>query len=749
MPLLPLLALLGVLPLLGVLAGTPALPVLWMDPWASAEGGANANASAGVRLALEDLDRQAVLLGEYRLRLRVVPSQCDLSADLKSLFDALREGPKYRLLLGGACPPVAAQLARALPALRMLQVSYDGETSGGGKRNGNVFGVAPSDRAVRRATARLLGRWGPTRVGLVAPRDDAEMTEDLTSQMDTRPVSTATLPDPDCRGLLEMKERDVGVVVILVGLLRADEDWPARVFCCASRLGMLSGRHRWIVAGGDPTRRSASRLPGCTARDLTAAADGAIWLYHTAVGLSEDPPVSGRTPVQRHPVIWPTSLQAYAYDAVRVAALALTRAAETRHDGGDVGEEDAIRDLRSALARTRFRGRTGSVSFRRGRRSSSVRVVQTRGSVAVPVGEFDVDADRLRLSEPQLKFKDWDTPTGHADDVGVLVYGILSAVAAVTAVISLTVLCAPRRRSSREATGTTMTAVFLSAASVVAGGPHGDLLDRQTARALCLLRACLLCASHTLASSWLMSQWWRRSSGRARVPSSWRLAVVLTTVDVLLMAWQAAQPWQGHVSASEGRGGGVDGWTAAVFAYKAPLLVCGFFISCLAPRQKVACARPAHEGAACLLWASAWAAVALSPLPEWRVSDAAALACDLLVVAGVFVAEFLRRRSGPPAEAVDSEDGDAEDRREPGRRRVAELDARLQALSAELRQAEPDPRRTANDDATSSYDGDDDNDVNAPELVRRRLSLRLPILHLSYLPAVGGVSASSSSHFDL
>ncbi|XP_077576270.1 uncharacterized protein LOC144198910 [Stigmatopora nigra] len=301
-----------------------------------------------------------------------------------------------------------------------------------------------------------------------------------------------------------------------------------------------------------------------------------------------------------------------------------------------------------------------------------------------------------------------------------------------------------------------MTAVFLSAASVVAGGPRGHLLDRRTTDALCLLRACLLCASHTLSSSWLMSQWWRSSSGPARVPSPWRLAVVLTAADVLLVAWRAAQTWQGD---------GVDGWTAAVFAYKAPLLVCGFFISRLAPGQKAACARPAHRGAACLLWASAWAAVAFSPLPEWRVSDAAALACDLLVAAAVSVSELPRRCSGPPAAAsrrrlfrgrfrrrrpVDSEDDeaeddDAEDRREPGRRRVAELDAQLQALSAELRQAESDPRQ--NGETTSSPDGDDD--VNAPELVRRRLSLRLPILHLSYLPAVGGVSASSSSHFDL
>ncbi|XP_017260205.2 gamma-aminobutyric acid type B receptor subunit 2 [Kryptolebias marmoratus] len=38
-------------------------------------------------------------------------------------------------------------------------------------------------------------------------------------------------------------------------------------------------------------------------------------------------------------------------------------------------------------------------------------------------------------------------------------------------------------------------------------------------------------------------------------------------------------------------------------------------------------------------------------------------------------------------------------------------------------------------------------DQNRPEDVRRRLSVQLPILHMSYLPIIGGVSTSSSSLF--
>nr|XP_020514423.1 gamma-aminobutyric acid type B receptor subunit 2-like isoform X1 [Labrus bergylta] len=38
-------------------------------------------------------------------------------------------------------------------------------------------------------------------------------------------------------------------------------------------------------------------------------------------------------------------------------------------------------------------------------------------------------------------------------------------------------------------------------------------------------------------------------------------------------------------------------------------------------------------------------------------------------------------------------------------------------------------------------------DINSPEHMQRRLSVQLPILHHSYMPVIGGVSASSSSLF--
>ncbi|XP_061531329.1 gamma-aminobutyric acid type B receptor subunit 2-like isoform X4 [Phycodurus eques] len=368
-----------------------------------------------------------------------------------------------------------------------------------------------------------------------------------------------------------LQQLDVRIVVIV--LTRADEDSLARVFCCASRLKMFGARHRWMVAGAEPTWRSGVRVPGCASRDVTAAADGAIWLLSTHVAHSDTPGVSGRTrrdferaylrEVRLRPGLRASPLAAYAYDAAWAAAIALSRLTEALerrrkfHRNADVGEEEATGALRDAVARTHFQGVTGPVSFRRGRRRSSVHVFQTQGSAGVTVGELDTTTDQLRLSERLLKFKGPSSvPDGGIRErrrVGGLVYGVLSAVATVTAAVSLGVLCgaaAKRRRlgdgsaasttASRDAPMTTTMAVFLSASSVVAAGPDGDdFLARETADALCSLRACLLCASHTLASASLLAQTWRRASGGGEVPSAFSLAILMTSVDALLLcAWQ-------------------------------------------------------------------------------------------------------------------------------------------------------------------------------------------------------------------
>lgn len=51
-----------------------------------------------------------------------VVSQCDPAKALKALFDTMWAGPRYLLVFGGVCSPVTTLVARALPALSLVQV---------------------------------------------------------------------------------------------------------------------------------------------------------------------------------------------------------------------------------------------------------------------------------------------------------------------------------------------------------------------------------------------------------------------------------------------------------------------------------------------------------------------------------------------------------------------------------------------------------------------------------------------------
>ena len=126
--------------------------------------------------------------------------QCDPARALRALFDAMWAGPRYLLVFGGACPPVTSLVARALPALHLLQVSSPVhrlnlftcshvhmftcspgpcplvfQVSFGApppnlsnrKLYGNHFSTVPSDRVLTMAAVKLLQRYRWRRVGVL------------------------------------------------------------------------------------------------------------------------------------------------------------------------------------------------------------------------------------------------------------------------------------------------------------------------------------------------------------------------------------------------------------------------------------------------------------------------------------------------------------------------------------------------------------------------------------------------------
>ncbi|XP_061737765.1 gamma-aminobutyric acid type B receptor subunit 2-like isoform X2 [Nerophis ophidion] len=700
------------------------LPVLWMRP-AGQGGGVNGT----VQQALRDLKKQAPPLGNYELQLHAVDSQCDASADLKALFDAMWAGPEYRLLFGGACPAVTPLLARALPALRMVQVTF---SAPGRKWYRNTFSTAPSRRAVNRAAVKLLQRYRWTRVGIIAQEASSEMAEDLSRQLmkaRLELVSMATLHHNACTGLMDMKERDVHVFIVLAP---SDEDSVSQVFCCASRLKLSASGHQWVVVGGgDPGWRSGSRVSVCTWNEVMAVADGAIWLQMT--GVVDTPRLPGRTPqevlhLQQRAKVNP--LHAFAYDAVWVAALALSEATEAvkrREKHASVGEEEVMRALHDAVKRIRFDGVTGSVSFRDGDRVTSITVLQSQGEDLVMVGEFLGDAQHLQLAEHLLKFKD---PT-------------------------------PMHEEPR----------------------HANVLLRMVA-AVAVVRLWLLSLGQTLGFSAVFTPTWRHFSPGGVVLPPCYVASILALLDVfVLTTWQIVDPLRRVVmrprpqgdpapldvvswSPSDGcSSNNMEEWTTFIYAYKAALLGVGCFVAWNIRRRSTGLAFSMSAVAAVsVAGACAWPLLAHNPSLHFCVTSVLVLACDLLVLAVMFRVRIgqLHGGGGGATKGGATRDEAAEGLNRRLKQERAELDARIDtlchALEAELAQSATGSsgcsplKSCVRDDSVPAAEAgsevmENPADVNAPDLVRRRLSVQLPILHHSYLPVIGGVSASSSAHF--
>ncbi|KAK5604842.1 hypothetical protein CRENBAI_008928 [Crenichthys baileyi] len=452
-----------------VLAGVRhPLPVLWMMPVNSGMGMENLTARVvpAIRMALQDLERQAAPLGNYEVRLQLLDSQCDPAKALKALFDTLWAGPRYLLMLGGVCPPVTALIARSLPALSLLQVSFVAPSPDLSNRkwHRHLFSTAPSVRPANMAVVKLLQRYRWRRIG-VFTQDRPGLTElvlkepfqlqemnllqmrkDLIRQLlktDIQLAASESFSEDPCSSLKKLKvdPEDLQIKKVLLhqvtvgsGFIEAVLDEDVRiiigqfedgslteVFCCAYRLNLFGPRYQWILAAEGPSGWRLGWQPsGCSVNSLLMAAEGSFRVQIKQFSSTNSPGVSGRTPqnylesylkhvIQEGSEVSP--LHAFAYDAVWVAARALVQVTEAVKLRGKslrnvtVSEEEEVKMLLEAVKNTQFEGVTGPVSFRNGERTAVVELIQFQGDSGVLVGEFNTSNQQVRLITQLLKFK--------------------------------------------------------------------------------------------------------------------------------------------------------------------------------------------------------------------------------------------------------------------------------------------------------------------------------------------------------
>ncbi|XP_040020912.2 gamma-aminobutyric acid type B receptor subunit 2 isoform X5 [Gasterosteus aculeatus] len=767
------------------------LPVLWMMPAGSVSGGGNlqAGVATAVRLALEDLKKQAAPLGDYEIQFHELDSQCDSAESIKALFDAMWVEPNYLLLFGGVCPSVTALIARSLPALNLLQVSFSDSSPSLSNRKwyGNLFSTVPSDRVLNQATVKLLQRFKWTRVGVISQEQPrlSEVKKDLSRQLlkaDIQVVSSESFSDNVCSSLKRLKERDVRVIIG-----HFEEESVSEVLCCAYRLNMFGARYQWLVVdGGTSGWRFEKQVPGCTANSLLMAADGSIKMQMRRLGNTKTPGISGRTPqdyqdsyvrrlTQEGSKVSP--LHSFAYDAVWVTAKALTQVMEavkhrekysSRRNVSLSGEE-VQKTLLEAVKQTQFEGVTGSVFFRNGERMAAIDLIQFQGSSGVSVGDFSTSTQQLRLVNHLLKFpgpgptRDRTLVVVQRQHVSFLLYGIISSAAAGTIFITLallffTAICRKHRPltlSDGSEDELLLLGVLMSSSSILVSGLDGATWSLWTSELLCSVRLWTVSLGHTVGFSVLFIRTWRlHSLCSVRHKPAGRVLLLLLLLDVsLLSTWQTVDPLRRvELQLRPQALGCLLAWSVRSPGRPQPLTQCVVAVTTFSVSGLLASLLTAHN-----------------PPLQLGVSGVLVLCCNLFVLGWLFGPKFLYG---------DDELGDKEEEEVRGRSlsglnlqlwsHNAQLDSDIETLRLQLCEAtQPKLQRGTrgrdsagglrsvtwshaaqvfSEERSPAWDPLSPDGINSPEHVRRRLSVQLPILHHSYLPA-GGVRASSSRMF--
>ncbi|XP_042370383.1 gamma-aminobutyric acid type B receptor subunit 2-like, partial [Plectropomus leopardus] len=240
-------------------------------------------------------------------------------------------------------------------------------------------------------------------------------------------------------------------------------------------------------------------------------------------------------------------------------------------------------------------------------------------------------------------------------------------------------------------------------------------------------------------------------------------------------------------------------WLTAVYGYKAPLLGLGCFVAWSirsaqedrpALRSKQLTLSVFTVTAFSVSGASASLLTSHNPPVHFCVTSVLILCCNVLTLSWLFGPKLflvcwssseLQQPSELQAEAAEGEEEEEEEEEKMKlsrlnqqlRSQTAQLDVEIETITMQLFESEEaDPELKLHHTTGGQINGGDvrsvtwthaaqvcpevrnsetkpssPDGINSPEHVRRRLSVQLPILHHSYLPAIGGVSASSSSLF--
>ncbi|TKS82736.1 Gamma-aminobutyric acid type B receptor subunit 2 [Collichthys lucidus] len=595
------------------------------------------------------------------------------------------------------------------------------------------------------------------------------------------------------------EDRDVRIII---GQFK--EDSAAEVFCCAYRLNLFGARYQWIIAdGGVAGWRLGRQAAGCTAHSVLLAADGSIRLQIRQLSHTNAPGVSGRTPQDyqdsyRRQLIQDGSkvspLHTFAYDAVWVAARALSQVMEAvKHRekysaqrdasvSGDQVHKMLLEALRLMDHLLRFTGpgpardRTLVLEQRRHVGLLLYSIVSAAAAVTIII-------TLIVLFLAVLCREHWLlTSSGDSQDK-LLLLGILLSSSSV-------LISGLDGASLSNWTSEVLCSVRLWTLSV----------GHTVGFAVLFNRTWRIYSVHSVRV--------KQQQQQSRLQRSGCVVFWMFLLDVfVLTSWQILDPLRRVVlqhdlesdpadpdvkvrlSSEHCSSTNMELWLTAVYGYKVPLLVRSRVfrglehLDCAGRSSAVGSKHLALSMFAVAVFSVSGVSASLltsnNPPVQFCLSSILILSCNICTLSWLFGTKFLctwPKSSELQSEAAEDEDEDEDQVNSLNQQlksQSAQLDAEIEAISRELsaESAGPDPQlhhrtgerhhgevrsvmwthvvQVCSEDRNSERKPSSPDGIISPEhfSVGRRLSMQLPILHHSYLPAVGGVSASSSEAF--
>ncbi|KAL1491180.1 hypothetical protein ABEB36_011819 [Hypothenemus hampei] len=405
----------------------------------------------GSKLAINAINGNRTILGNYKLNLLLTDGQCRADNVMKKFIDFIVDQNYYRNLvgvLGPACSDTVEPLAGVSKHYRIMVISYSAEGSSFSNRDKYpyFFRTIGENKHYKHVYEQLFKRMNWKRVAALT-EDGQKYTEYISLMQDDLEqnnivfIANKKFPreretEPMTRYLKDLKSKRARIIIADVV-----DEIARQVMCEAYKLGMTSTQgYVWFLPmwlnrtwyNTNYFNQYRNESVNCTTNDMIKAITGYFSMTHAYFAPGDQVMQENKTVAE-----WRKEYESggqasdyagFAYDAVWVYALALDKLSKNDSEAlADMHSANTTDKLVSLIAQTDFYGVSGRIKFRGGpSRFSIINILQWYDNDTHTIGEFlpnltddkpEILGGQLKIDQTQIR---WFTADGNVPGDGTL-----------------------------------------------------------------------------------------------------------------------------------------------------------------------------------------------------------------------------------------------------------------------------------------------------------------------------------------